>query len=146
VQQPVPTPAPDAGPEVTLFEGNPAAIPSVGALALTILTLGLAALWLLLRASAVRYRVTNRRVVIERGLLSKRLEQTDVYRIQDYVVERPFGQRLLGTGNLVLHTMDTTAKVVLADLRTDVVALYEALRAAAESERARRGVRILEGA
>jgi hypothetical protein len=89
--------------------------------------------------------VTTRRVILESGILSKRLEQVDAYRIKDYVVDRPFGQRLLGTGNLVLLTMDQTApKLELHGLRTDVVALYEKLRAAAEAERQRRGVRLLD--
>jgi hypothetical protein len=38
----------------------------------------------------------------------------------------------------------TTQEVKLKNLKTDVVALYEALRAATEAERVRRGVRILD--
>jgi uncharacterized membrane protein YdbT with pleckstrin-like domain len=132
-----------ADAEVVLFEGRPAVIPGLGALLLTIVTLGLAALYFLVRAYGVSYKVTTRRVILESGILSKRLEQVDSYRIKDYVVERPFGQRLLGTGNLVLHTMDqTTPEIVLGGLRTDVVALYEKLRASAEVERQKRGVRL----
>ena len=134
-----------ADSETVLFEGRPAVISGVGALLLSIVTLGLAALYFLLRAYGLSYKVTTRRVILESGLLSKRLEQVDAYRIKDYVVERPFGQRLLGTGNLILLTMDqTTPSVELRGLRTDVVALYEKLRAAAESERMRRGVRLLD--
>jgi uncharacterized membrane protein YdbT with pleckstrin-like domain len=131
--------------EQTLFEGHPAVLPGLGAWLVTILTLGLAALVYLVRSRRVHYRITERRVVIEHGLLSKRLEQIDVYRIKDYVVERPLGQRLVGTGNLILHTMDqTTPRLDLMGLPTDVVALYEALRAAAEAERQRRGVRLID--
>lgn len=134
-----------ADSEVVLFQGRPAPIPSIGALLLTILTIGLAGLYYLMRAQGVSYKVTTKRVMVEHGILSKRLEQVDVYRIKDFVVERPFGQRLLGTGNIVLLTMDpTTTTVILKDLKTDVVTLYEKLRAAAETERVRRGVRILD--
>jgi uncharacterized membrane protein YdbT with pleckstrin-like domain len=102
-------------------------------------------LYFWIRSYGARYKVTTRRVMVERGLLSKRLEQIDNYRIKDYVVERPFGQRLLGTGNLLLHTMDqTTPSLRLLGLRTDVVALYEQLRTAAEAERERRNVRLLD--
>ena len=136
---------PSADAETTLFEGRPAAIPGIGALLLAIVTLGIAALYFLIRSQGVLYKVTTKRVLVERGILSKRLEQVDAYRIKDYVVDRPFGQRLLGTGNLLLHTMDqTTPSVQLLGLRTDVVALYEQLRAAAEVERSRRGVRLLD--
>jgi len=131
--------------ETVLFEGRPAAIPGLGALLLTILTLGLAALYFLIRTYGLFYKVTTRRVIVESGILGKHLEQVDAYRIKDFVVERPFGQRLLGTGNLILLTMDqTTPKLELHGLRTDVVALYEKLRAAAEAERMRRGVRLLD--
>ena len=131
--------------EKTLFDGHPAVLPGLGAWLITILTLGLAALVFLVRSRSIHYRITEKRVVIEHGLLSKRLEQIDVYRIKDYVVERPLGQRIAGTGNIVLHTMDqTTPRLDLKGLPTDVVALYEAIRAAAETERLNRGVRLID--
>jgi uncharacterized membrane protein YdbT with pleckstrin-like domain len=138
--------APSGQPdERTLFEGRPAVIDGLGPLLLVVLTLGLAAVYFWLRSLGTHYRVTTRRVVIERGLLSKRMEQVDAQRINDFVVDRPFGQRLLGTGNLILHTLDkTTPSVEVRGVKTDVRALYEALRAAVETERSRRGVRIIE--
>ena len=78
-------------------------------------------------------------------LFSKRMDQIDLYRVVDYVVERPFGQRLMGTGNLVLRTSDkTTPEVRLVGLKTDVVALYERLREATEAEKQHRAVRVLD--
>lgn len=131
--------------ERVLFDGRPAVIDGLGPLLLVVVTIGLAAIYFWLRALGVHYRVTTRRIVIERGLLSKRMEQVDAQRINDFVVDRPFGQRLLGTGNLILHTLDaTTPNVEVRGIRTDVTALYEQLRAAVESERSRRGVRIIE--
>ena len=133
-----------AGEEV-LFEGRPALVPSVGVLALSIVTLGI---YLLVRSWArgsKLYRVTTRRIVVETGVLSKRLEQIDLYRIADYTVERPFGQRLLGTGNLLLRTFDkTTPELDVRQIKTDVVALYEKLRSATEAEKTRRGVRMVD--
>jgi uncharacterized membrane protein YdbT with pleckstrin-like domain len=136
---------PGEAPEELLFEGRGAVLSSVGAVLLTVATLGIAALVLWFRRRSVGYRVTSQRIVIERGILSQRLEQTDIYRIVDYTVERPFGQRLLGTGNLVLKTMEKENPVVRIDaVRTDVVALYERLRRATEAEKRRRGVRIMD--
>ena len=136
---------PGAQGEELIFDGRPAAIRSAGALLLAVVTLGIAALVYWLRALGTHYRVTTQRVVIESGFFSKRMEQIDLYRVVDYVVERPFGQRLLGTGNLVLEAMDkTTPEVRIAAVRTDVMALYEKLRAAAEAEKRRRGVRVFD--
>jgi uncharacterized membrane protein YdbT with pleckstrin-like domain len=134
-----------AEPEEVYFEGRPAMVPSLGVLLLVILTLGL---WLIpcwWRSLGCHYRVTSRRVVVETGVLSKRLEQIDLYRINDYTVERPFLQRLLGTGSILLKTMDkTTPELDLRGIKTDVVALYEKLRQATEVDKSRRGARLVD--
>jgi uncharacterized membrane protein YdbT with pleckstrin-like domain len=135
----------DHSGEDVLFEGRPALVPSVQILALVILTLGI---WLLPRLwhrGSKLYRVTTRRIVVETGVLSKRLEQIDLYRIADYTVDRPFGQRILGTGNLLLKTFDkSTPELHVREIKTDVVALYEKLRVATEAEKTRRGVRMVD--
>ena len=131
--------------EEVLFEGHPALVPSLGALLIAVLTLGIYLLPLWWRTRGLSYRVTNRRIVVESGVLSKRLEQIDLYRISDYTAERPFGQRLMGTGNLLLKTFDkTTPELSLLDIQTDVVALYEKLRTATEAEKRKRGVRMID--
>lgn len=137
-------PAASSGEQI-LFEGHPATCPTLGAWVVVVLTLGLAWFYFLARARGTRFKVTTQRVVVETGLLSKRMDQLDVYRINDFVVERPFGQRLAGTGNLVLTAMDrTTPEMRLEGLKTDVVALYERLRSAAEEAKRARGVRVVD--
>lgn len=131
--------------EEVFFEGRPAVVPSLGVLLIVILTLGL---WLVprwWRSLGCHYRVTSRRVVVETGVLSKRLEQIDLYRINDYTVERPFLQRLMGTGSILLKTMDkTTPELDIRGIKTDVVALYEKLRQATEADKSRRGARVVD--
>ncbi|MCZ7684175.1 MAG: PH domain-containing protein [Sandaracinaceae bacterium] len=131
--------------ERVLFEGPPAAIGTIGAALVTFLTLGLAALYFWIRAKNTHYKVTTRRVVVERGIFSKRLEQIDLYRVVDYVVERPFSQRLLGTGNLILETTDRTSKELKIErVRADVRQLYEQLREATEADKRARNVRVMD--
>jgi uncharacterized membrane protein YdbT with pleckstrin-like domain len=136
---------PEASEEV-LFEGHPALVKSLGELALAVLTLGLFCLVLWWRSRSRHFRITTRRVVVETGILSKRLEQVDLYRVNDYTVLRPLGQRLMGTGTLVLRTLDKGSPEVSFDgIKTDVVALYEKVRAATEAEKQKRGgVRLME--
>ena len=87
----------------------------------------------------------GQRVVIEQGVFSKRMEQVDLYRVVDYVVERPFGQRIMGTGNIILEAMDkTTPEIRIVAIKTNVVSLYEKLRYATEQEKKKRGVRVLD--
>ncbi len=134
-----------ANHEELLFEGHPALLGSLTPLLVSVLTLGLALLYYWAHSRATRYRVTDQRIVVETGILSRRLDQVDLYRIHDYVVERPLGQRLMGTGNLVLSTQDrSTPAIKLMRLSTDVVALYERLRTATENEKRKRGVRVLD--
>jgi uncharacterized membrane protein YdbT with pleckstrin-like domain len=133
--------------ETVLFEGYPALLPSLGDLLLSILTVGIALLYYWLRARGTHYRVTSERVVIDRGILSKQLDQVDLYRIQDYRVERPLLQRIMGTGNILLFTQDRSSPALrLHGLAVDVVKLYEQLRSATETEKRRRGVRVLDEA
>lgn len=131
--------------EDVFFEGRPALVPSLGVLLLVIFTLGL---WLLPRwwtSLGTHYKVTSRRVVVESGVLSKRLEQVDLYRINDYTVERPFLERIMGTGSILLDTMDKTApKLHIRRIKTDVVGLYEKLRRATEADKNRRGARVVD--
>jgi uncharacterized membrane protein YdbT with pleckstrin-like domain len=134
-----------SGAEELLFQGRPALVQGVGGLLLAVLTLGI---WLVVRFFQTRgtfYKITTQRIVVEHGILSKRMEQIDLYRVVDYVVERPFGQRIMGTGNLILEAMDkTTPEIHIDGIKTDVVALYERLRYATEQEKRRRGVRVMD--
>jgi uncharacterized membrane protein YdbT with pleckstrin-like domain len=134
-----------SGEEEVLVVGHPSVVPNLGTLLLTILTLGLFAIYAWAKSSGTSYRITTQRIVVEHGVFSKRMEQIDLYRVVDYVVDRPFGQRILGTGNIVLEAMDkTTPELRITGIRTDVLALYERLRYATEAEKRRRGVRLLD--
>ena len=131
--------------EEVLFEGRAALVPSVATLIAAVLTLGL---WLIVRwfqTLSRTYRITTRRIVVESGVLSKKLEHIDLYRVADYTVDRPFGQRMMGTGNLLLKTFDkTTPELNVLEIKVDVVRLYEQVRAATEADKARRGVRMVD--
>lgn len=131
--------------EAVLFEGNPAVCTGIGDYLVAVLTVGLALIYFYVRSRSTHYKITTQRIVIETGLLNKRMDQVDVYRINDYVVERPFGQRLAGTGNIILSAMDrSTPDVKLFALKTDVMALYERLRKATEEQKRARGVRTVD--
>lgn len=133
------------GQEEVFYEGRPAAIGSLGALALTILTLGLAAIYFYFRTLGRKYRITSQRIVVETGVLGKRVEQIDLYRIVDFVVVRSFGQRIMGTGSIIIESTDkTTPDLDIVGIRANVMGLYERMRAAAMAEKQRRGVRTID--
>ena len=133
------------GQEETFFDGRPAAVGTLGALLLCVLTVGLAYPFLWIRSRGTHYRLTSQRVIVETGLFSKRVDQLDLYRIVDFVVERSFGQRIMGTGDLTIDAMDKTTPITrIAGIRANVMGLYERLRAAAEVEKQKRLVRPLD--
>lgn len=128
-----------------MFEGAPALVHSLWALLLAIITLGIALVFFYFKRGGVSYRITTQRIVMDKGIFSKKLEQLDLYRIADFTVERPLGQRILGTGNIRLNTFDKTTPVLeLQGLKTDVVALYETMRVAVEASKQSRGVRMVD--
>lgn len=142
-----PTPPDAAGEpaEEVLFDGNPALVPSLGGLLLAVLTVGLWLIPLWFKSRGRHYRLTTKRVVVETGILNKRLEQVDLYRVSDYTVLRPVSQRIMGTGNLILRTLDhTSPEVPVSGIKADVVALYERIRAATEAEKRKRGIRVVD--
>lgn len=131
--------------EETIYEAQPALLPSIAALAVTVITAGLGIIYFLLRRSGTKYRITSQRIVIDSGILSKKLEQVDLYRVNDFIVERPLSQRIMGTGNITLQTTDKSNPTIrLAGLGTDVVALYEKIRAAVEAAKQAKGVRVVD--
>ncbi len=125
-------------PEQKFFEGHPHPIGSVSRLAIALLTLGLAYIYFWLRSRSVTYLVSDQRILIEEGLFSQTTHTIELYTIEDIEIQKPFGQRLLGTGNLIIHTKDrTNPTLVLARLPVDVRQLYELMRPAIQEARRR---------
>jgi hypothetical protein len=115
--------------EQVFFKGRPAAIGSIPRLFLSIISLGILGLWFWLKNINTRYLITSQRIVIEKGIFSQTTDAIELYLIEDIQLEKPFGQRLMGTGNMLLITQDIgTPKVYLERLPLDVRQLYELLR------------------
>jgi uncharacterized membrane protein YdbT with pleckstrin-like domain len=60
--------------------------------------------WGYLKRFHTRYAITNRRLHIRRGILSRDIEETRLDRVQDVKVSQHLGQRLLGVGNVDFGT------------------------------------------
>ncbi|MDQ3934174.1 MAG: PH domain-containing protein [Actinomycetota bacterium] len=61
-------------------------------------------LWGWLKRISTRYAITNRRIHIRRGILSRNIEETRLDRLQDTRVQQGLGQRLLGVGTVDFGT------------------------------------------
>jgi uncharacterized membrane protein YdbT with pleckstrin-like domain len=81
------------------------------------LVIGLALLaWVVLRLLRwwlTTYLLTDRRVVLESGVLSRREESIPLDRVQNTVVRRPLGDRMIGAGNIEIESAGRDSAEIL---------------------------------
>lgn len=71
-----------------------------------------------LRQNAIRYTLTDSKIEIDRGLLSRTTRNIPLRNVQDVTVSASIAQRLLGIGNLLIdNASETGGKTVLANIR-----------------------------
>jgi membrane protein YdbS with pleckstrin-like domain len=77
------------------------------------LALGLFLLLLLwVRVKSSSYRLTNQRLFVRRGWLAKHVNEVELYRVKDVVVDQGGLQRLLGYGTITVLADDVTTPQV----------------------------------
>jgi uncharacterized membrane protein YdbT with pleckstrin-like domain len=90
------------------------------------------------------YELTSQRLRIRTGILNKKVDELELFRVKDYSMEQPFLLRLVGLGNLTMVTSDATTPTVSIRAISGVEAVREKLRNAVQAERDRRRVRELD--
>ena len=60
-----------------------------------------------------RYRVTTQRLIIERGILSQTIDQTELVRVDDVRIHKSLTDRILGLGSVGVISTDATDREVL---------------------------------
>jgi len=91
-----------------------------------------------------RYELTSERLRIRRGVLSRRTDEIELYRVKDYVLNEPFALRAFGLGDIVLTTTDDANRTVLLKAVRKPTALRDEIRKNVEVRRQVKGVRITE--
>lgn len=135
-----PATAPNPATETTIYEGRPAALDSVGRWVLSVLTVFLAALVYWFQSIGLQVRITDQRIILKVGILSRKTEYLELYRVTDLEVEEPLMERMLGYGRLVIHSTDRNeAKLVLRGIKGPD-ALADKLRVHVEEAKRRRRV------
>jgi uncharacterized membrane protein YdbT with pleckstrin-like domain len=80
------------------------------------------------RLRSTIYTVTNQRVMIEQGLLSKSLSEIDLRYVDDTQFSQRFIERLLGVGNITLISSDKASPVYSLRGIVDPRTLRETIR------------------
>ncbi len=96
------------------------------------------------RVSSTRYRLTTQRLFVQTGLIAKKLEEVELFRVKDVTLHQGVLQRLLGVGNVVvLSSDDTTPQLELAGI-SNPIDVKEQIRNAFRAARQREGMRMAE--
>jgi len=132
--------------ERTVWFGNPSQVINLGSYILLGLFFWLVIplfiiLWKWLVVKNTKYELTTERLRMRHGVLNKKLDELELYRVRDYKLDQPFFLRLFSLGNVVLQTSDKTHPTVLIEAVPNAEELREQLRTHVEACRTSKGVR-----
>ena len=119
--------------ESTLWEGGPAVakdVPFYAAcfmLSFLVVPLMVAA-WRFLETRAERYEVTTERIRVRRGVLNRRLEELELYRVRDTAIDQPLLLRVFGLGNIELISADASTPNLVLNAISGADLLREQIR------------------
>lgn len=93
-----------------------------------------------LKRRATKYRLTSRTLDVEEGVLSRRIETLQLWRVRDVTFEQSLTERMLGVASVrVVAHDDTSPQLMLAGLR-DGRRVFEEMKSAVEQARQSRNV------
>ena len=90
------------------------------------------------------FELTTQRLKIASGIMNRKLDELELFRVKDYTLDQPLALRLVGLGNLTLITSDATSPTVAIRAIANVDDVREKLRTAVQSERDRKRVREMD--
>lgn len=82
--------------------------------------------WLQVRATS--YRLTSQRIIVRSGVLSRKVEEVELFRIRDLELHASLLERPFGVATLSLHSTDRTAPTLALEGIADAEAVKEAMR------------------
>lgn len=88
-----------------------------------------------------RYELTTERLKTRVGVINKKMDELELYRVRDYKLDQPLMLRVFSLGNIILQTSDRSNPVVMLRAVPDAEQLREQIRALVEECRRQKGVR-----
>lgn len=128
--------------ETQVWTGRPSQIANLGAFIWCGLLCWLVipifvAIWRYLLVRTMRYELTNQRFRVTSGVLARRTDELELYRVKDSEFSQTLFQRLFGLGTIVMATSDESSPVAVIasipasrakELREEIRNLVEDLR------------------
>lgn len=86
------------------------------------------AIWNWLVVKCYRYKLTNQRLMVSWGVLSKTRQELELFRVKDTTVVQPFLLRIFSLGSVIMVTSDKTTPEVCVEAIHDVREVREKIR------------------
>jgi len=131
--------------EHTIWEGHPSHIKDLGFHALCLILAPLVVplllmLWRYLDTRFHQYGITNERLRVSRGVLSKRMKETELYRVRETSLDQPLFLRLFRLANVVVTVADSAKPEIVIRAIPRASAVREDLRKCVETMRDRKHI------
>lgn len=94
-----------------------------------------------LRVTNHTYELTAQRLREQTGVLFRKSDVLELYRVKDISVDQPLMQRLAGCGRVILQTSDLSTPIVVLEAVPDPLAVADLIRDCVERCRVSKGVR-----
>ena len=101
-------------------------------------------LWALLVRWSSEYRLYEDGLEVESGILARRIENLQLFRVRDLGLAQSLMARLLGVGNVMVTSTDQSSPRLVLRGVDDPRAVYDALRSRVSRSQATRRTMILE--
>lgn len=102
------------------------------------------ALWRYLTVRCLTFELTTERLRITQGVINQNIDEVELYRVKDMVVDRKWWMRLTGLGSLHLKTSDRSLPEVEIPAIRGCIDLREKLRSRVEFMRDKKRVREMD--
>lgn len=133
--------------EKTIFKGSPSQLtntPFYFVCLLLIPFFGLGILMFLIRFLKTKFtkiEITDERIIEQTGILSRKTDETELYRVKDIRLDEPFFLRIFGLSNILIVTSDKTSPIISLFGIKNGSELRKELRDLVEARRDKKGVR-----
>mgnify|MGYP003394672466 FL=1 len=139
--------------EKIIWQGNSSLISNFGSfmigIILTLTVVGAIVgipyiIWTYLVIKNKKYELTQERLILRSGVLNKKIEELELFRIRDYSIEKPFIYNIFGVGNIILTSSDKTNPYIKLEALKEIEDLKKKIRNAVQITRKNNGVKDLE--
>lgn len=135
--------------ESVIWEGRPSPLDQlptflVCGMLIWLVVPGFVAAWRVLQILTTKYTLTSERLRVSTGVLSKQIEEVELYRVKDSRLEIPFFLRLFGLAHIVIFSSDRSTRQLRLRAVADAELLRNQIRGLVEKRRELKGVRELD--